>query len=58
MVRIPDDSETRHEQGTANGVAAITVRSAMVFLLIWGPGPEPGDVDRPPHSQQIVLLNP
>jgi hypothetical protein len=45
------------DYGMTNGVAAIEVRAALVFYLIWGLRLEAGDMERPAKSQQIVLLN-
>ena len=46
-----------HDYEMKDWTATIPVRLAMVFYLIWNLRLEPGDIDRPAHSQQIVLLN-
>lgn len=45
------------EYGMIDGVAALSVRLALAFYLIWNLRLEEGDIERPPKSQQIVLLN-
>lgn len=45
------------DYGMEGGETTLQVRAALVFYFLRGLRLEPGDLDRPARSQQIVLLN-